>query len=877
MKRIFGKTAMLFFLTLLLTGSCPPEAMAAKRYIKGRELTQEEIDAQKALEPKLKIFPELDIEVPESSGEGIMASRGVLPSRYDARTKNLVTSVKNQLPYGSCWAFSAIASAESSLIRQGISVGGKAATAKNLDLSELQLLYFFYHPVPDALGGTTGDSTKALTANYLRQGGNGIFTTFALASWLGPATEDQAPYETAAASTALPISLARNMDVAHMQNAYWVSMTDIDAVKEMVYLYGTVGFSFYYVDNYFDFSTAAYYNDVTTATNHAVNVVGWDDTYSRENFLNKPSQDGAWLVKNNWGSSWGDNGYFWLSYEEVSLTGSNAFGFVYEFDPADNYDYIYQYDGSSGYKRLKLKSGTTVANVFQVKGASYEKLKAVSLAVYTPNTGYSLQIYRNPEPGKPDSGTPMLEVPQTGTISQTGYVTIPLEQNDLDFGKGDNFSVVFTLYNESQYVQVFEDLSYTNMGWIRFVNDTAPGQSYVKEKGVWADLGLSAAGKELGTAGETIRIKAFTDRTTAGSLSSLSLSASQVVLGSGQSRTLKATANLSGESGSYHIIWTSDNPDAAVVSQAGKVTAVGPGIAYITARAGRLQAVCRVLVGLEVPELVSAEGTAYRTITVTWKTSKYASGYKVYRKAVAGEWELVKTAEGGSVTSCTDKVPKPTTLYTYTVRAYVGSGDETYIGEGDEKGISAAAVPEEVKLGKAASVKKGIAITWTPVNADGYRIYRKTGSGEWKHIKTVSGSSKKTWTDSAVQYGVKYTYTVRAYFKGSGKVSLGSYNAAGLKQTRVPGKPALVSATASAGTLKVKWKKAFGANGYVVYRKAGKGKWKKIACLPAGTTSYTDSSAKKSVVYTYTVRSYHLVNEKKILSTYDKTGVSASY
>ena len=51
---------------------------------------------------------------------------------------------------------------------------------------------------------------------------------------------------------------------------------------------------------------------------HAVSIIGWDDNYSKDNFLsdNKPSIDGAYIALNSWGDSWGDNGVFYISYED---------------------------------------------------------------------------------------------------------------------------------------------------------------------------------------------------------------------------------------------------------------------------------------------------------------------------------------------------------------------------------------------------------------------------------------------------------------------------------------------------------------------------------------------------------------------------------
>ncbi|MCD8124917.1 MAG: lectin like domain-containing protein, partial [Lachnospiraceae bacterium] len=499
-QKCAGRLALLLLTAVVLLLPAQVRADDSEQdYILGRPMTEEEIEEQKEQEPEeLTEFPELDITLPET--ESVSANTFSLPSAYDARSDSLVTGVKNQLPYGTCWAFSAISVAETSLISNGISVNGTTATASSLDLSELQLLYFFYNSVTDSLGGTAGDSTTALTSDYLNQGGNGIFTTFALASWVGVTEESEADYDDASSSLTLSDSLARDEDVAHMQNAYWFSLTDISTVKQMVADYGNVSIAFYWDESCYNYSTGGYYQSSKTSTNHAVNIVGWDDNYSKENFNTTPAIDGAWLIKNNWGSDWGDEGYFWISYEDLSLTGTNAFGFVYEFEDSDNYDYNYQYDGSYGYHRYSVASGSAVANVFTVSGSSYEKLRAVSLACYSTEVTYSLQIYKNPDSGDPESGTAMLDTPQTGTISYTGYVTIPLEQTDVVFAKGDTFSVVFTLKSsDGATVQVFMDESYSNGGWVKFVNDTETGQSYVKKSGSWKDLGMTSGGDSLGT------------------------------------------------------------------------------------------------------------------------------------------------------------------------------------------------------------------------------------------------------------------------------------------------------------------------------------------------------------------------------------------
>ncbi len=65
------------------------------------------------------------------------------------------------------------------------------------------------------------------------------------------------------------------------------------------------------------------FNDSTLWANHAISIVGWDDTYSKDHFLsqngNVPEHDGAYIALNSWGDWWGDNGYFYISYDDITV------------------------------------------------------------------------------------------------------------------------------------------------------------------------------------------------------------------------------------------------------------------------------------------------------------------------------------------------------------------------------------------------------------------------------------------------------------------------------------------------------------------------------------------------------------------------------
>ena len=82
-------------------------------------------------------------------------------------------------------------------------------------------------------------------------------------------------------------------------------------------------------------------------TNHDIRLVGWDDNFSKSNFMPgyQPPSDGAWLVRNSWGyNGYGQNGYFWLSYEDVSLTRRYATAYDAAYGSGNIDQYAYSYD-----------------------------------------------------------------------------------------------------------------------------------------------------------------------------------------------------------------------------------------------------------------------------------------------------------------------------------------------------------------------------------------------------------------------------------------------------------------------------------------------------------------------------------------------------
>ena len=179
--------------------------------------------------------------------------------------------------------------------------------------------------------------------------------------------------------------------------------------------------------------------------------------------------------------------------------------------------------------------------------------------------------------------------------------------------------------------------------------------------------------------------------------------------------------------------------------------------------------------------LVSAQADS-AGILVTWKAASGARSYQVYRKTAASGWKLL--ARNITDTEWKDITAAKGTAYTYTVRAVADDG--TTRGAYEAKGRTAtvtkdSTTPANVVLGSAAAGKDGITVTWSyAADARTYRVYRRTADTGWTIV--ARNAEGKSWTDTNVTKGTKYTYTVRGV-SADGKVLSKGYTAAGVSAT----------------------------------------------------------------------------------------------
>ncbi|MCR4924457.1 MAG: hypothetical protein K5931_10665 [Lachnospiraceae bacterium] len=515
-----------------------------------------------------------------------------LPARYDLRDLGYSTSVKNQNPWGTCWIFGTLASAESNAIKNGIA-------KSDVDYAERHLAYYVYNNyyiegdkrqgINDPLGNTEGDYAvyEYESKNLYDAGGSEVRALFYLLGWRGPANENDFPY-TAKEAPAVNMDNIYNKSLAHLQNFGRINVKSQPLqVKKALMAHGALTVSYSDDDNYYCDKGQYYCTDNINSGHHTVALIGWDDNYAfgKNKKGEQPERNGAWIIKNSWGTEIGclDEGYMYISYEDVTLREA----YYQEYEKTDNYDNNYFYSG--GVIDKSFNGANTYANVYEIKKGN-ELLKACGIAVNDTDVNYELQIYKNPkDPTDPESGEKMLADPIKGKTTFEGFYTVPLT-HPLLLSKGDKAAVVFYLYKgdalrSGEEIKVFvdssDDVDLTE-DKPQYYTKEERNQSFCSKKeknsdgiyeGKWNDL-IDEAPYPL-----TARIHAYTVNTSWG-IDFRELNNSTISLGVGESYQLKLAE---GSTSSFtDLTLNTNNASIVEISEEGKLTAKGAGLALIT-------------------------------------------------------------------------------------------------------------------------------------------------------------------------------------------------------------------------------------------------------------------------------------------------------
>lgn len=429
-----------------------------------------------------------------------------IPSKYDSRNvngENFVTSVRSQESTGTCWSFAGHASIESSILKNY-----KEEYPYDLSTLDFADLHTAYSTSQKHF--LDGNNPKGFNTRVAGSGGN-IWKVAAYISRLdGPVFESSFPFydyydETEDSSKPstdnyqlkkINLSELEKPVVADVNDIIWnrTSSKCTDAkknvIKKLIMENGSVEASYYH-DSAYANGAYIYYNGGTT-TNHAISIVGWDDTISKTKFKagKQPTTDGAFIIKNSWGEkkcytidyyieghiergtitaadvptleakiafiesrngvvneekteccfSRGDNGYYYISYEDYNICNTIAAYRDIDFEVEEN---AYYHD-TLGYERAISVGNTNnvawAANKFKKQTNNKELLKEITMA--TPaSTNYEVYIsYEDDLSNKKLLGS--------GKIAHEGYGTYKLTE-PIVIDKDFSILVKFELTNTS--------------------------------------------------------------------------------------------------------------------------------------------------------------------------------------------------------------------------------------------------------------------------------------------------------------------------------------------------------------------------------------------------------------------------------------------
>jgi len=378
-----------------------------------------------------------------------------LPKAFDAsfdlRTQGKLTAIKNQNPYGTCWAHATCASLESALL-----------PGETNDFSENNMV-----------------NLHGLDWGF-DDGGNANVSMAYLTRWDGPVNESDDPYPDQGGST------GSETVCKHVQQVYLIppktSATGNDAIKQALLDYGALYVNYYHDDACYNSTYKSYYYSGASNGNHAVAIVGWNDNFSASQFNSAPAGNGAYIVRNSWGTSWGDSGYYYVSYYDSIFARDEVYAF-HNAEATTNYKRVYQYDPLGWVSSFGTGSGTTYwgANLFTAE--ANESLSAVGFYAASTGTAYQIYVYKGITAGSPRSGT--LAVSNSGTRLAPGYCTIDLGA-PVALTNGQRFSVVLKLTTPGNNYPL--PIEYALAGYSSAAAASS-GQSYYSSAGSsWTDL-----------------------------------------------------------------------------------------------------------------------------------------------------------------------------------------------------------------------------------------------------------------------------------------------------------------------------------------------------------------------------------------------------
>ena len=395
------------------------------------------------------------VEVHVGAAAEARAARAAEPSAYDLRALGRLTPVRDQERWNTCWAFANITALESKLM----------PASPEPDFSEDNVVrrsgYF---------------STMSQRYDW---GGWDFMAIAYFARWAGPVDYSADPYDH---------NPGTNGTRAHVQGAVMIpgraGPTDNDLIKQLVIENGALSVGMYMDTSAYDPGNATYYWPQRQNENHGVAIVGWDDSFPASAFqalADTPTADGAFLVRNSWGTDFGDGGYFWVSYYDGSFAldrGTGTWGGCTSYSKVEdvsNYSHIYQYD-KLGVNSHWGYGSPRVWGANRFTAVTTQNIAAASFYTLSSSTQYEVWAGRS---------LASLSLRASGTSALPGYVTVTFDTKLRVYG-GRHFVVAVKLKSPGETFPLATERRIRD--WSPAAS-ARPGQSFISHNGSsWTEL-----------------------------------------------------------------------------------------------------------------------------------------------------------------------------------------------------------------------------------------------------------------------------------------------------------------------------------------------------------------------------------------------------
>ena len=412
-----------------------------------------------------------------SGGIGAAASDDTdnLPSYYSSRDLGYVTSVKDQ-EYNSCWAYASLATYESFLLKNGLEI-------EDMSTDHLNIWATTHSDGTGWIRDVTLDGYATIAPGYFTSWQGGVLKSQAsdISLYQGLTSDD------------INTGLAR-YGITSIQ---YLKKGNFSEIKRAIMENGGVFSSYAHSAACLNSDRISYFMPTGYAggySGHSIEVVGWDDNYSKDLFKEvngvKPENDGAWLIKSSWGSSNEIGGYLWMSYEDAYLF-SDKYKWSYalkDYEEIDENKKLLQneiYGATYEFKYVNSKT-LTYLNRFTFDN-DYGTLDKIVFETVADGANYSIYYVPDDSNNTPDADTNHWTKLYDGKVEYAGYICADIE----DFTPPDSTgSIAVTIdssgVNSTASLGVGEWLTSSNE--YKFLNSSRSGESYLFQNGNMTDL-----------------------------------------------------------------------------------------------------------------------------------------------------------------------------------------------------------------------------------------------------------------------------------------------------------------------------------------------------------------------------------------------------